>query len=127
MKFLLNMNMPRELGRRLATEGHEWRYVREIAMARASDAEILAEARKHRDVVVTHDLDYGHLLAFSGEPEPSVIIFRVRHTHPDILCKRLVSAWGEIEKPLLEGAIVMIEDAALRIRRLPVVREIPQE
>ena len=61
MKFLLNMNMPRELGRQLAAKGHEWRHVRDIAMARASDVAILEEARKSQDVVVTHDLDYGHL------------------------------------------------------------------
>jgi uncharacterized protein (DUF433 family) len=29
MKFLLNMNMPRELGRRLAAREHEWRHVRD--------------------------------------------------------------------------------------------------
>jgi predicted nuclease of predicted toxin-antitoxin system len=46
MKFLLNMNMPRELGRRLAAKGHDWRHVRDIAMAHASDVTILEEARE---------------------------------------------------------------------------------
>jgi predicted nuclease of predicted toxin-antitoxin system len=121
------MNMPRELGRQLAAKGHEWRHVRDIAMARARDVAILEEARKSQDVVVTHDLDYGHLLAFSGEPGPSVIIFRVRNTHPDNLFRRLMSSWSEIEKPLLEGAIVTVEDATLRIRKLPVLREEREE
>lgn len=127
MKFLLNMNMPRELGRQLAAKGHEWRHVRDIAMARASDVAILEEARKSQNVVVTHDLDYGHLLAFSGESGPSVIIFRVRNTHPDNLSRRLMSSWSEIQKPLLEGAIVTVEDATLRIRKLPVLREEREE
>ena len=127
MKFLLNMNMPRELGRRLATKGHEWRHVRDIAMARASDVAILEEARKSQDVAVTHDLDYGHLLAFSGEPGPSVIIFRVRNTHPDNLFVRIRNSWTEIEHPLSEGAIVIIEDVTLRIRKLPVLREDEEE
>ncbi len=120
MKFLLNMNVPRALGRRLVTEGHEYRHVRDIAMARARDGEILEEAKRNHEVIVTHDLDYGHLLAFSGEPEPSVIIFRLRNTHSDNLFARIASSWHEIEAPLREGAIVTLEDATLRIRRLPV-------
>jgi hypothetical protein len=34
-----------------------------------------------------------------------------------------MSSWSEIAEPLLEGAIVTIEDATLRIRKLPVLRE----
>ncbi len=120
MKFLLNMNMPRALGRRLATEGHEWRHVRDIAMARASDSSILAEAKDHQEIVLTHDLEYGHLLAFSGETAPSVVIFRLRNTHPDNLFTRIKNSWTEINNPLREGAIVTLEDASLRIRKLPV-------
>ena len=41
MKFLLNMNLPRELGRKLAALGHEWRHVADIGMTRAADADIL--------------------------------------------------------------------------------------
>lgn len=43
----------------------------------------MAEAGRNSETILTHDLDYGHLLAFSGETAPSVIIFRLRITHPD--------------------------------------------
>ena len=120
MKFLLNMNVPRVLGRRLSAEGHEYRHVRDIAMSRASDTVILEEAKRNNEIIVTHDLDYGHLLAFSGEPAPSVIIFRLRNTHPDHLFARIADSWHEIEESLRNGAIVTLEDATLRIRSLPV-------
>jgi predicted nuclease of predicted toxin-antitoxin system len=123
MKFLLNMNIPRELGRRLTSKGHECRHVGDVGMSQASDVVIMEEAKVNKEVIVTHDLDYGHLLAFSGELAPSVIIFRLRNTHPDNLFARIMSAWHEIEKPLIEGAIVVIEDAILRIRRLPIAEE----
>jgi len=122
MRFLLNMNVPRELGRRLTAQGHECRHVGDIGMAQASDVAIMEEARGNKEIIVTHDLDYGHLLAFSGEPAPSVIIFRLRNTHPDNLFARIMGAWPEIEKPLLEGAIVVLEDAAFRVRRLPIAQ-----
>lgn len=122
MKFLLNMNVPRALGRRLTAVGHECRHVGDIGMDRASDAAIVEEAKANHEVIVTHDLDYGHILAFSGAPSPSVIIFRLRNTHSDNLYARLMSVWSEIERPLQDGAIVILEDAALRIRTLPLKR-----
>jgi len=123
VKFLLNMNVPRKLGRRLTSEGHECRHVGDIGMAQVSDSIIMKEARGNREIIVTHDLDYGDLLAFSGETNPSVIIFRVRNTHADNLFKQIVGAWGEIERPLIEGTIITFEDAALRIRKLPIPEE----
>lgn len=123
MRFLLNMNLPRELGKRLKAEGHVCRHVADIGMAQASDLEIVEEARENEEIIVTHDLDYGHLLAFSGEPAPSVIIFRLRNTHSDNLFFRMMGAWAEIEKPLIKGAIVALEDASLRIRKLPITRK----
>ncbi|HUY27654.1 MAG TPA: DUF5615 family PIN-like protein [Candidatus Binataceae bacterium] len=120
MKFLLNMNLPRELGRRLAALGHEWRHVADIGLARAADSAILAVARGQGECVLTHDLDYGQLLAFSGEPAPSVVIYRLRRVDADLMFRRMVDAWSEIQEALKAGAIVIIEESASRIRRLPV-------
>lgn len=114
------MNVPRELGRRLNAVGHVYRHVGDIGMARASDTAIMEEAKRSNEVIVTHDLDYGHLLAFSGDPIPSVIIFRLRNTQSDNLFARIMNTWAEIEHPLQQGAIVVLEDAALRIRKLPI-------
>lgn len=121
MKFLLNMNIPPQLGNRLLAEGHNCRHVRDIGMACAEDTAIVAEARLQQEAILTHDLDYGTLLAFSGETKPSVVIFRLRHPKPDTLLAKLMNVWPHIEHPLEEGAIIVIEDAALRIRKLPIV------
>jgi len=121
MKFLLNMNVPPQLGKRLTAQGHTCRHVRDIGMARADDLEIVAEAKAHQEIILTHDLDYGTLLAFSGESKPSVVIFRLRNTHPDYLFRRMMNIWSEIQNALLEGAIVVLEDATLRIRQLPIM------
>ncbi len=120
MKFLLNMNLPRELGRKLAALGHEWRHVADVGMARAADADILALARGQGECLLTHDLDYGQLLAFSGEPAPSVVIYRLRRVDADLMFRRMADAWSEIQEALKAGAIVIIEESASRIRRLPV-------
>ena len=123
MRFLLNMNVSRRLGRSLKARGHECRHAADIGMAAATDREIAEESRKSGETIITEDLDYGDLLAFAGESSPSVIIFRLQRAHPDRMLRRIVSAWSEMEGPLRDGAIVLIEDAAIRIRMLPIVRE----
>ncbi len=120
MKFLLNMNMSRELGKLLISQGDEYRHVGDIGLARAEDIDIVAEAKEQQEIILTHDLDYGNLLAFSGESVPSVIIFRVRNTQPKDMFVRLMDTWPKIQLPLIKGAIVILEDATLRIRELPI-------
>ena len=123
MKLLLNVNMPRALAARLAADGHSCRHAADTGLARAADDAIVKAARSAGEIIITHDLDYGHLLAFSGHATPSVITFRVRNTHPLALYQRLRESWSEIEAPLQRGAIVTIEDATLRIRPLPILRD----
>jgi len=120
MKFLLNMNLPRRLIHSLELSGHGARHVGDIGLASSSDETIVEEAERNHEVILTHDLDYGHILAFSGRSHPSVVIFRFRNSHPDYLLKKLYDKWPEIQKPLTEGAIVVLEDFALRIRTLPI-------
>ena len=122
MKFLLDMNLRREFRQLLQQEGHSCRHVGDIRMARASDTSIIEEAHKNQEVIITFDLDFGHLLAFSGEASPSVIIFRTRNTELSAMLARIVNSWPEITDALSNGAIVTIEDYSIRIRRLPIQR-----
>lgn len=120
MKFLINMNLPRGLARRLAEMGHACRHVGDIGMAEADDAAIVLEARRTGEVILTHDLDYGGLLAFSGKPKPSVVILRMRSMSIDNVSGRLASSWPRICGQLESGAIVVFEDAVVRVRSLPI-------
>ena len=123
MKFLLNMNLPRALGRLLAAAGHATRHVGDIGMARSADPAIVNEAMQQNEIIITLDLDYGDLLAFSGDVSPSVIISRLRNTHPDQLFARLMAILPEVEKNLNEGAIVVVDDVSVRVRTLPIGRD----
>jgi len=118
VKFLLNVNVPRDLGRRLSAIGHECRHAAGSGLSRASDSGIVERARDAGEVIITHDLDYGHLLAFSGRTSPSVVIIRTENTKPEHLEERIRSCWVEMERSLTEGAIVVLEDATVRIRPL---------
>lgn len=123
MKFLLNMNVNRDMIASLSRRGHVCRHVGDIGMPRATDTEIVAEARKTGETILTHDLDYGHLLAFSGEMSPSVIILRLRDLRSDEIMYRFDAVWNDIESALINGAIVSLSDKSLRIRNLPIEAE----
>jgi predicted nuclease of predicted toxin-antitoxin system len=120
MNFLLNMNVNRDMAAQLKKLGHVCRHAGDVGMARATDAEIVAEAKRTGEIILTHDLDYGHLLAFSGEEGPSVVILRLRDLHTEEVVSRLDAVWNEIEASLLEGAIVSLSDKSLRLRKLPI-------
>ncbi|MBK9006682.1 MAG: DUF5615 family PIN-like protein [Anaerolineae bacterium] len=123
MNFLLNMNVNRDMAAPLQQRGHVCRHAGDIGMSRSKDVEIVAEAKKTGETILTHDLDYGNLLAFSGESAPLVLILRVRDLRTDEIMSRFDIAWSEIESPLNEGAIVSLSDKSLRIRNLPIELE----
>jgi predicted nuclease of predicted toxin-antitoxin system len=118
MKFLLNMNVPRELGRLLSQAGHEIRHVGDIGLSSAEDALVVDVARDSGEVIVTHDLDYGELIMFAESASPSVIIIRLNNISSQSIMTRLTTVWDQIKAPLAEGAIVSISERAVRVRRL---------
>ena len=123
MNFLLNMNVHRDMTAPLEKRGHVCRHVGDIGMSRAKDVDIVSEAKRTGETIITHDLDYGHLLAFSGESAPSVIILRLRDLRTAEVITRIDAVWGDIESPLLKGAVVSLSDKSLRIRTLPIETE----
>jgi len=92
LRFLLDMNLPRQLGRPLQEQGHDCRHAAEHDLVRADDQEIVEIARTTGEVILTHDLDFGRILAFSGQAAPSVIIFRQTSTLPAQLAEALTGS-----------------------------------
>lgn len=119
------MNIPRELCPCLIKKGHSCRHVGDIGMSRADDPQIVKLAKKDNEVIITHDLDYGDILALSGERNPSVLIFRVKNTHPSHLMSLLDKYLEKLLESYEKGAITIIEDAGVRIRELPVLSHVP--
>ena len=65
MNLLLDMNLSPALAGLLADSGHDVVHWSEIGNYRAPDVAILAWAREHDQVLVTHDLDFGAMLAYT--------------------------------------------------------------
>ncbi len=108
------------VGKTLRATGHEALHVGELGLGTASDGAILDRAAKERCVIVTQDTDFGTLLSSSRQPLPSVILFRMRDGRPSVQARALLKNIPVLEEALRNGAIVVVTDASIRVRHLPI-------
>ncbi len=120
MKFFLDNNLSPSLCQHLARLGHQAIHSGKLGHSKAGDEVILSLAESRGSVLLTHDLDFGKILAFSGKSRPSVVIFRTQKMTVANLAGNLEKNWSIIEEPLINGAIIIIEKDDVRIRRLPI-------
>lgn len=119
MKLLLDMNLSPRWIQTLEEQGWVATHWSTVGDSRADDRVIMQWARENGYVVVTHDLDFGSLLAASSAQKPSVIQVRTRGIMPETLAPVLVDALRRYEPALEEGALVVVEPAQERVRILP--------
>ena len=121
MRLLLDNPLPPSLARHLGAAGHDAVHVGSLGMHAAEDSAILAIAAEQDRIVVTADADFGTLLALRRETRPSVVFVRgVTPRSAGRLTPLLLSALSAASAALAAGAIVVVEDARIRIRRLPI-------
>jgi predicted nuclease of predicted toxin-antitoxin system len=119
MKFLADMGVSMTTVMTLRHAGHGVEHLRELNLIRMEDREIVARARKNGQIVLTFDLDFGEIMALSGEAMPSIILFRMRNQTPGMVTGRLLAVIAGCLAQLESGAFITIEDAGYRLRRLP--------
>lgn len=89
---------------------------------KAPDTVIMSWAREHGHLVLTHDLDFSALIALAGLSGPSVVHVRSQGILPSQIGTTVVAVLQAHQESLASGAIVTIDDAAARVRILPVRR-----
>ena len=77
-------------------------------------------AHQHGFVVITHDLDFGAIVATTQAAGRSVVQMRTQ----DVLSERFVStilaALKQFQSELRTGALVIVDEDRLRVRVLPI-------
>jgi predicted nuclease of predicted toxin-antitoxin system len=120
MRFLADAGLSARTVEFIRQIGHEAVHVREIGLQRATDAEIVARARADSSVILTFDLDFGALLALGILERPSVVIFRLGDERAESVNRRISVVLSERSADLESGALILVEDASYRVRRLPI-------
>jgi predicted nuclease of predicted toxin-antitoxin system len=125
VKIVVDMNLPPSWVRTLADAGHEAAHWTAIGDPRASDVEILEWARQNDRLVLTHDLDFGAILAATGRDSPSVVQLRTQDVTPEAVGSVVVELLEQHFEDLKRGALLSLDETNNRIRTLP-LREGPQ-
>ncbi len=120
MKFLADMGISQSSINWLRQNAYGAIHLREEGLHRITDAEIIKKATKEGRIILTCDLDFGDLMATSGEICPSVIIFRLQNERPENVNRRLEQVLKESSDALEKGAIISVEEARHRVRLLPI-------
>ena len=119
MRFLADMGVSHRVVSWLRNEGHDALHVCEENLLRLPNGLIFEKAYLEKRILLTFDLDFGEIVALSGGRNVSVILFRLRNTKTQHVIDRLKTVLIDAGHALEKGAIVVVEEARHRIRRLP--------
>lgn len=121
MRLLADLNIAPATMTALRALGYDATRVDEVLPTSTPDDQIVAFARTHGYVVLTQDLDFSAIVALSGASAPSIISLRLGSARLEVVTRRLEAVLPTIEPEVLAGAIVTVEEHAVRSRSLPIV------
>lgn len=119
MRFLVDECLSTRVPPLLAAAGHDAVHIVDCGLAGEPDERVLAQAVDDGRVLLSADTDFGEILARSGGPAPSVILFRRADRSAESLVSVLLANLDTVANELDRGAFVVITDDRLRIRGLP--------
>jgi predicted nuclease of predicted toxin-antitoxin system len=122
-RFLLDMGLAQSTAEFLKSLGHAAVHLRDEGLQRLPDDEIVTKAKNEQRVIITHDLDFGRIVALSGDSVPSVVTLRLTDMGPRVVNRALSAVLDDAAGALREGALVTVTDGGIRIRTLPVPTE----
>jgi predicted nuclease of predicted toxin-antitoxin system len=119
MRLLVDMNLSPRWVSVLADAGVEATHWSTLRPLNAPDSEIMAFAKSNNYVVLTHDLDFGAILAATQGEKPSVVQLRAEDVSPDVIGNQVVAALHQMAVELEDGALITVDPNRTRLRVLP--------
>lgn len=122
MRLIIDMNLSPRRADWLLCAGHQATHWSTVGSGGAPDGHLLAYAKTHDAVLLTQDLDFGAILAVTGDNRPSVIQVRAEDNSPEAIGPLLLKAIELMATELRAGALITVEPSRNRMRLLPFQR-----
>jgi predicted nuclease of predicted toxin-antitoxin system len=119
MKILVDMNLSPTWVDYLSKNGTEAVHWSSVGPPDAPDTQIITYAKAHDFTVLTNDLDFGFILAFTRDKKPSVIQTRTGALNPNSIGEIVIKAINLITSDIDQGALVTIDQHKTRVTLLP--------
>ena len=91
----------------------------QVGKSNDPDHVIMTYAADHKLVVLTHDLDFGAILAVTHGRKPSVLQLRAADVSPEAIGAFVVIALEQLSAEIGRGALVTIDPKRTRMSLLP--------
>ena len=119
MRFLVDANLGVGVAAWLRQRGHDAVHLREEGLQRLPDPEVWAKAVAEGRVLLTCDLDFGEIIVRAGGRSVSLVVVRMFAVDPPRVIQRLDKILASYGAVLTQGAVVVVDEARVRVRRLP--------
>jgi predicted nuclease of predicted toxin-antitoxin system len=113
------MGVARSIVRWLQDHGNDAVHLLDEGLEQLDDQAIFAKAVREQRIVLTLDLDFADIVAASAGQTVSVILFRLQRPRRQQVQARLADCLRELGPEIDRGAVVVVEEARFRVRRLP--------
>lgn len=119
--FLADENIHPLVVQHLRGKGLTVTTVADVGLAGRSDAELLRFSVAERQIVLTHDSDFGMLAVMAGEPIWGIIYLRPGHIDPEFTISSLTAVFQQVET--LDPPFIIISEhkkdkVRIRIRKI---------
>ncbi len=118
--ILVDMNLSPDWIAVLVAAGHNAVHWSAVGDVRALDPELVEWARNNEHLVLTHDLNFGTILAQTHASRPSVIIIRADDPNATGVRNQVLGAIQQYATELTSGALVVVDPLRSRVRILPI-------
>ena len=117
MKFLLDADVPRSVGKVLVSLGHDVTDIRDIGGLAVADAAIYGLIRKQDRILITRDLDFSNILLYPPPSNAGIIVLRVHLLSTDEIIDVIKDLIKRVSENELIGSLVIARKGHYRLRR----------
>jgi predicted nuclease of predicted toxin-antitoxin system len=118
--IVVDMNLSPDWIPALVAAGHTAVHWSAVGDIHALDPELMEWARTNDHLLLTHDLDFGTLLAQTQTSRPSVVIVRAADPSVATVGNQVLDAIRQHATELAAGALVVVDVSRSRVRILPI-------